>query len=318
MDALIGHTGFVGGNLKKQHEFAGLFNSNNITEVAGQSFGTLVCSAVPATMWLANNNPDADRANILELFGRLQEARVDRFVLISTIAVFSDASKPVDESNSVFENELAYGRHRRELEELVAGHFPKTLTLRLPALFGSNLKKNFLFDILNPVPSFLKPEVLEKVLSGAAAKQKDLISRAFVWDESAKMWRFERENYGHGSVGAELASICEETNSSAIQFTHANSKFQFYGLHNLWRDIKRALDSDIRVLNLATEPLRAADIYSALRIREMTARIAPKVLQDMRSQHSEHWGRDDGYLYSADATMAALSAFFGENSEHGK
>jgi hypothetical protein len=312
MDALIGHTGFVGGNLMEQHRFGRLFNSTNIAEVMAQEFETLVCSAVPATMWVANNNPDADRSNILELFGKIRQIKVDRFVLISTISVYSDTSKSVDEDSEDYQNELAYGRHRREFEELVSEHFPTTLTLRLPALFGSNLKKNFLFDILNPVPSFLQPEAFETVLSRVTAKQQHLVSRAFVCDETAGMWRFERTEYGHGTVGAELGDIFENAGSSAVLFTHADSMFQFYGLHRLWRDIEQAINADIRILNLATEPLRAADIYSALRDREMTARTAPKVMQDMRSKHSENWGSGDGYLYGADATMVDLAAFFCE------
>ena len=309
MDALIGHTGFVGSNLMGQHQFGGLFNSTNIADIRGQQFETLVCTAVPATMWLANNNPDADRANILELFDRMRKVQVDRFVLVSTIGVYSDASKPVDENNTDFQTELAYGRHRREFEGLVTEHFPATLILRLPALFGSNLKKNFLFDILNPVPSFLKPEVYETVLGGVAASQRERINRSFVKDDTARMWRFERSKHGFGATGAELGAIFENAYSSAVQFTHADSMFQFYGLRRLWQDIERAIKADIGVLNLATEPLRAGDIYYALKGREMTAQTAPKAIQDMRSCHSELWSRGDGYLYGADDTLADLQAF---------
>ncbi|MFV2091458.1 MAG: hypothetical protein ACC634_00075 [Hyphomicrobiales bacterium] len=309
MDALVGHTGFVGGNLARQHGFAGLFNSTNIADIKGAQFETLVCSAVPATMWLANSNPDADRTNILALFERLRQVQVDRFVLISTSAVYRDVSCPVDETSNDFETELAYGSHRRELEYLVTEHFPGALIARLPALFGAGLKKNFLFDILNPVPSFLKPEVFDAVLAGATDRQKQFVERAFSMDETTGMWRFERAEHDHGAGGAELAEIFEAASASALQFTHADSMFQFYGLHRLWQDILCAMDAGIGVLNLATEPIRAGDIFQMLKTREMTARSAPKVLQDMRSCHAGLWAREDGYLYGQEATLAALKAF---------
>ncbi len=315
MDALIGHSGFVGGNLLRQHRFDGLFNSTNVAEISGQSFNTLVCSAVPATMWLANNNPDADRANILDLFERLITVQADRFVLVSTIGVYKDASMPVDENTTDYQTELAYGRHRREFEQLVTEHFPSTLILRLPALFGLNLKKNFLFDILNPVPSFLKQEVFETVLDGVTASQKDLVLRSFLKDETAGMWRFERTEYGLGVTGSELGTIFENAQLSAIQFTHCDSMFQFYGLNRLWQDIEQAQNADIDVLNLATEPLRAGDIYRALKGRKMTAQTAPIVMQDMRSCHSEHWSRDDGYLSGGDDIMSDLQVFFTAQNE---
>ena len=42
MDALIGYTGFVGGNLHRQHAFDALFNSKNIEEIRGRSFARIV------------------------------------------------------------------------------------------------------------------------------------------------------------------------------------------------------------------------------------------------------------------------------------
>ena len=50
-DALIGYTGFVGSNLEATHEFGAKFNSRNITEIEGQSFGHLVCAGAPAKKW---------------------------------------------------------------------------------------------------------------------------------------------------------------------------------------------------------------------------------------------------------------------------
>jgi hypothetical protein len=61
-DALIGHTGFVGGNLAAQHPFNTWYNSKNIEAVRGHRFELLVVSGMPAAKWVANRDAAADRA----------------------------------------------------------------------------------------------------------------------------------------------------------------------------------------------------------------------------------------------------------------
>ena len=61
-DALVGHTGFVGGNLNTQHVFEAKYNSKNIQDIAGMSFDTLVFAGARAEKWWANANAEADRA----------------------------------------------------------------------------------------------------------------------------------------------------------------------------------------------------------------------------------------------------------------
>ena len=62
--ALIGHSGFVGGNLKAQMNFDHFFNSTNIAEIRGQKFDEVYISAAPAEKWRANKEPEND-LNIL-------------------------------------------------------------------------------------------------------------------------------------------------------------------------------------------------------------------------------------------------------------
>ncbi|MEO6876905.1 MAG: pyridine nucleotide transhydrogenase, partial [Gemmatimonadaceae bacterium] len=62
--ALIGHTGFVGSNLLRQHGFEATFNSANIEQIAGRSFDLVVCCGAPAEKWKANAHPERDLDNI--------------------------------------------------------------------------------------------------------------------------------------------------------------------------------------------------------------------------------------------------------------
>lgn len=146
--ALIGHTGFVGGNFAAQRPFEARFRSGDIESIAGQHFDLVVCAGAPGTKWLANQEPEADRAAVDRLRQALQQVTADRLVLVSTIDVFP-TPRGVDETSAVADHSQAYGRHRRELEAFVADRFPSHLIVRLPGLFGPGLKKNPIYDLLH-------------------------------------------------------------------------------------------------------------------------------------------------------------------------
>lgn len=147
--ALIGHTGFVGTTLLRQRSFDSLYRSTNIEAIAGQRFDLVVCAGAPAQKWLANREPEADRASIQRLMDSLANVEARRFVLVSTVDVFADP-QAVDEDSLVPEEGLhAYGRHRRMLESFVQERFADHCVLRLPGLVGPGLRKNVIYDLLN-------------------------------------------------------------------------------------------------------------------------------------------------------------------------
>lgn len=146
--ALIGHTGFVGGNLLRQAPFEACYNSKNIECIAGQAFDLIVCCGAPAEKWRANREPEPDRLGVQRLMDCLGRAQGNLVILISTVDVFGrpigvDEDSPVDP-----EGATAYGRHRYALEQFVRRTFP-SLIVRLPGLFGTGLKKNILYDFLH-------------------------------------------------------------------------------------------------------------------------------------------------------------------------
>ena len=148
-DALIGHTGFVGGNLAAQHRFNAWFNSKNIEAVRSQRFDLLVLSAMPAAKWIANGDPAGDRAALERLWGCVRQAHATTVVVISTVDVYPqpvavDEDAPIDPAA-----QQPYGQHRLMLEQFAADHFLRTLVVRLPGLFGPGLKKNAIYDLLH-------------------------------------------------------------------------------------------------------------------------------------------------------------------------
>lgn len=135
MIGLVGHTGFVGSNLKNQNRYDLKFNSSNFKDIPNYKFKELWFSGLPAAKWIANKNPEDDWNNINEIMNVLSETEVERFILISTIDIYND-SEP-------------YGLHRKKFEEFVTAKFNNHHIIRLPALFGENLKKNIIYDLLN-------------------------------------------------------------------------------------------------------------------------------------------------------------------------
>jgi hypothetical protein len=146
--ALIGHTGFVGGTLLRQRAFDATFNSRNIADISGGSFGQVVCAGVSAVKWLANKEPEADWQGIKRLMDCLADVSAAHFVLISTIDVYRDPVGLTELGPPPLEGLHPYGRHRLALEAFIAERFPSHSIVRLPALFGAGLKKNALFDLM--------------------------------------------------------------------------------------------------------------------------------------------------------------------------
>jgi nucleoside-diphosphate-sugar epimerase len=146
--ALIGYTGFVGGNLLEQHAFDALFNSSNIESIVGRSFDLVVCSGARAEKWKANTEPERDLDNIERLVRALEQINTRRLVLISTVDVFLSPVDVDEESPTPMTGLHAYGRNRRRLEQIVASRF-NALIVRLPALYGRGLKKNIVYDLMH-------------------------------------------------------------------------------------------------------------------------------------------------------------------------
>lgn len=148
--ALIGYSGFVGSNLRTQETYTDFFNSANFRELSGRAFNEVTCAGISAVKWLANKEPEKDWAGIRALLDVLETVRIRRFVLISTIDVYPDPSKALAE-DAVLEglSNHSYGSHRLAIEKWVSERFEDHLIVRLPALFGPGLKKNYLYDLLN-------------------------------------------------------------------------------------------------------------------------------------------------------------------------
>lgn len=147
--AVIGSTGFVGGNLVSQigNKVDG-YNSKNISTVDGKSYDLVLCAGARAEKWKINQDPDTDTRNLDELKRHLSSLTTNKLVLISTVDVYPNPID-VDEDSAIDEGILQpYGLHRLELERFCAERFDTTI-VRLPGLFGTGIKKNVIYDFLH-------------------------------------------------------------------------------------------------------------------------------------------------------------------------
>ena len=157
MTALVGHTGFVGSNLyaAAADEIGAVYNSENIEKAYGTSPDLLIYAGLRAEKYLANTDPEKDRAQTIQAEENIRRINPRKLVLISTIDVFQNPQN-VDETSTIVTKGLdAYGYHRYGLECWVRKYYPDALIIRLPALFGKNIKKNFIYDYINRIPSML-------------------------------------------------------------------------------------------------------------------------------------------------------------------
>lgn len=146
--ALIGYTGFVGGNLKAQHEFSDHYNTQNIADIDGREYDLVVSAATPAEVWRANQDPEGDMAAIQSLMDHLATIKARQFVLISTICNYARPVGVDEDADLDTAHAMPYGVNRTKLEEFCREHFQNLLIVRLPGLFGPGLKKNVIYDFM--------------------------------------------------------------------------------------------------------------------------------------------------------------------------
>ncbi|HSF12911.1 MAG TPA: hypothetical protein VLA50_08045 [Erythrobacter sp.] len=307
---LIGHTGFVGGALLRQTRFDACFNRTNIADLGELSFRTLICAAAPGSMFEANRAPERDAAQIAGLIAQLGRARADRFVLISTIAVLEDFAGGDDEGTQAFQQTLAYGRHRRELEAFVEEHFAQSLIVRLPALFGTGLVKNFIFDLMNPVPTMLPADKCAALSDRLSPALGPWLRNLYAPDAATGMLRLDRAALNADRRRAALEDAVTAADASAVQFHHPETTYQYYPIDRLWQDIGIALEAGLTHLHLVAEPLRAGTIHARMTGRAMPDTGARLHAEDMHTRHADLWGTSGHYQFGAQTTLDHLAAFF--------
>lgn len=296
MKLLVGHTGFVGSNLAAQATYDGLFNSRNIEAAFGLQPELLVYSGVPSEMFTANSDPEKDRAITENAFANIEKIRPKRLVLISTVAVY-DNKLQTDEDYKIDPEQLTpYGKNRYALEQQVHCAYPDSVIIRLPAIYGQNLKKNFIYDCIHLIPPLLKENKYQELSAGSR-----LISDSYIPRGDG----FYRCNVQADSERAQLRREFEAAGFSALNFTDSRSVFQFLDLKYLTQAINACLDRDIRKLNLVPPPVSAAEVHNMLFDRDFDNPCAAQpILYDLKTKYTA-----SGYIMDKNQELADIRAF---------
>ena len=296
---LVGSTGFVGGNLLAAHPFDAAYHSTDVQNGFGRDNGLVVYAGVPAAMYLANADPAADLAVMAAARENLRRLAPKKVVLISSICVFADSRGKTEADEPTPEGLAPYGANRLQLERWVREDWPDALIVRLPALYGKGLKKNFLYDLHTITPALLRPDKYRQL-----AAESELV-------------RIGYEDAGNGfyklsgkADPAALRAWFAAASFNALAFTDSRSVYQFYDLARLWRDIQTALDADLRVLHLATPPLSAARVYEAFTGKTFTNHLPGAPFDyDLRTRYAALLGGAGEYLCTEPECLTAVCDF---------
>lgn len=300
MNALVGYTGFVGSNIYEAGNFDAVYNSRNIEEAFGTNPDLLIYAGLRAEKYLANNAPEKDMALIDEAYENIKKIGARKLVLISTIDVFKNP-RGADENTVIDTDGLhPYGYDRYVLECKVRERYPDALIIRLPGLFGKNIKKNFIYDYINVIPFMLKADKFNE-LADSDPRLNDY-------------YELQDNGFYKVNVSESDRDMLKERffalGFSALNFTDSRSIYQFYDLSRLWSDIQTALEAGLTLWHPATEPVSAAEVYEYLRgipfVNELNGTPAD---YDYRTLYASLFGGRDGYIRSKAEVLGDIKKF---------
>ena len=300
MKALVGYTGFVGSNIYAAGDFDAVYNSTNIEEAYGIAPDLLVYAGLRAEKYLANNAPDKDMELIRQAQRNIEKIAPKKLVLISTIDVFKIPQNVDENSIIVTEGLHPYGYDRYQLECWVREKYPDALIVRLPGLFGQNIKKNFIYDYINVIPFMLKAEKFEEL----SAKDPELKKYYQLLDNGFyKVNVYEKDR-------KQLKERFRVLGFSALSFTDSRSVYQFYDLSRLWKDIQTALQAGITLWHPATEPVSAGEVYEYLTGEAFINELGKiPAMYDYGTVYAELFGGKGRYICSKEEVLKAIKEF---------
>lgn len=306
--SIIGYSGTIGKTLCDKVNFTNRYNSKNIDKIKNKKFELIVCAGAPGSMAKANRNPKDDFSSINKLIKYLRQTDATQFVLISTIQVYTNIKKKNNENSRELNNRLTYGENRKNLEKFCIKNFKNCSIIRLPSVFGPHIKKNFIFDIKNPLPTFLTFDKFNTIASQIPKALSDM-SKVYIYNKKDNIFYLNRKKITKKQSN-NLINLFEKKNFLATSFVNPNSTYQYYYLDNLWSDIKISLNNSIKVLNLSVEPLSAKKIYKNLTRKKMKLNNSALYKANMTSLYSKYWGKNNNYIYDIKYTLNKIKLLY--------
>ena len=296
MKMLVGNTGFVGSNLIKSMKFDKVFNSKNIEESYGMKPDLLIYSGVRGTKFLANKYPNDDKKNIEDAIKNIEKINPKKIVLISTVDVYDDLNNQDEDYIINKENLHVYGKNRYELEQWVINNFTDYNIIRLPAIYGINLKKNYIHDLINPCPTYLSSE------------KKIEIEKVF--PEIGQYYFQDGDIYKILKYDLRLINFFKTDKNNALCYTDTRSMYQYLNLKWLAEILKKVIQNDIRILNAVTPSILSSELYMKVNKKSFTNEINLKPIKyNLRTKYGKDIFGVENYIASKETVMEDLLSF---------
>lgn len=306
---LIGYTGTIGSALTQQTKFFHKFNTKNISKIKNNKYDLVICCAANGSMIKANKKPKEDLQRIKKLLNDIKNIKSKYFFLVSTIQIFKNVNHKNYETSKKYNDNIPYGKNRLYLEKMCKKKFENFFVIRLPSIFDKHIKKNFLYDLKNPLPNFFVKKKFKKLLKNT----KDdylitLITKAYREEGIFHVLNKKKLNVLELNI---LKDHVLNLNLHAASLTNKDSSFQYYFLGNLWKDIEIMLKNNIKVLNASCYPLKASFIHKLFTGKSMKNNQSKIYNAQMRSLHSHLWGnKKKTFLYKRKDTISQIKKIF--------
>lgn len=152
--ALIGYTGVIGSKVFeqlqsfKQYEVDG-FNRDNLSELLQQEYDCVICTAPSSEKFKTNIGLANSAEEIERLVDSIAKVKTKQFVLVS--------------SQSSLHSENRYGQVQNDVCQAVLQNHKNHSIYFMDTLYGENLKKGFVHDLIHRQWSFVSKDQLEKI-----------------------------------------------------------------------------------------------------------------------------------------------------------
>lgn len=297
MIILVGDTGFVGSNLVDTMDFDETYNSKNIINAYRKEPDILVYAGVRGTKFIANKYPEEDYKNIEDATYNIKMINPKKLILISTVDVYDDLDGK-DESYKIDDSRLhTYGKNRYHLEQWVISNLDDYHIIRLPAIYGNNLKKNFVHDLINPAPPYLTSEKYFELLN-----LNKLI---------CEYYTLNGDVYHLNNNDKVINDFFRSSVFNSLSFTDSKSEYQYFNLFYLHSVIEEVIKKNIKILNCVTEPIISSELYEKIYGQEFNNNVSDNPIKYnlMTNVSLDYFNVSNNYLINKSVIFNDLVSF---------
>jgi len=245
---LLGHNGFVGSAFaryfkKNRIKFAGI-DRENYEDFRGKKCNVFINAGGSSKKRLAEHDPKKDfELNVLSTFNTLHDFHFNKYVLLSSVDVYNEASDPRKntEDTAIDTSTLSnYGMSKFICEQLVRKYCSRWLIFRLGGMIGEGLKKNAIYDLINTGTLYVNPrseyqyintEEVASIVHRLSRKKKEIfnlcgdgtvrledVAKIIGTTLDRKLYRLKREKYNVNVSKIKKLVNVEKTEKTVLDF----------------------------------------------------------------------------------------------------